>query len=553
MTALQSRTRARRVTTLKSSKLHWLGLIKGGPGSGNHGHCGGDGGPGNPGGSKPAGECGTSTSSGSGLKLTRADALSDEFYEWLEEFTAGRTDVDQSQWYRFRASKKIGLLGEGRMAIDYKVGSMSNSDKDRYTRDHNLGLSFFGRHKQTINRGLLGSYETAIELMDAMPDDYSDKKVSEVFLDVVEDGIKKGQWAYADITKENELDAIMAMAESVAPRLDRLEEEAKDYWAKGAGKIDMRYIRHGGKASVGDGNRGAQPAMEALMEARAKHLMGPEGNFDEAKKNYSAYWKDWLIDSQSPLGHWLAHVASKELGAPSKMRGPIGDDDIGGEYAGVKDFLARAKGGMQNTEINDTRYRDDAAMVRATWEVSQLALRDEPENMTLFRGIKPREDAEVDFTATEDENLFYKTDIMLKSSALQSSSTSFSSASAFGTISSEHPLRDKISDIIDSRDDDGARMPFSDPALIVGVDLPKSKIFSVPSFGANDAGEEEYVILGGDWDNNAKVYLIGLGNSDRLSHSDAEKWIAWDIRKAREKRDKINSSPVVRKGMVLHV
>lgn len=36
----------------------WMGIVKGGPGSGNHGHCGGEGGDNNPGGSKPASECG---------------------------------------------------------------------------------------------------------------------------------------------------------------------------------------------------------------------------------------------------------------------------------------------------------------------------------------------------------------------------------------------------------------------------------------------------------------------------------------------------------------
>jgi hypothetical protein len=276
--------------------------------------------------------------------------------------------------------------------------------------------------------------------------------------------------------------------------------------------------------------------MESLMEARARHLMGPDADFADAKKNFQAYWQSWLNDSQSPLGHWMAHVASKELGAPSTMRGRENDVSIDGNYSGVKDFLNRNQGGVRIDSIADTNYKTDAAMIKATWEVAQLALRDEPESMILFRGIKPREDSEIDFTTTEVEGLLRRTDITLKSSALQSSSTSFSSASAFGKIESDHPLHSEISDILETTDEDGYRMDFVDPVMLVGVDIPKAKIFSVPSYGANDAGEEEYVILGGDWDQNSRVYLMGLGNSDRLSDKHAESAIRYEIEKRRGKR-----------------
>ncbi len=518
------------MTTLKSSS-HWLGLIKGGPGSGNHGHCGGQGGPGNPGGSSSAGECGTSTA-----KPDNATALSDEFFDWLEGHLAGRHEADLSQWWRFRTEKKYDLRGLGREVINSHVGLISSGERDKLTRDFDLGLSFWGRHKNGITSGLLSDYENVFEMLNSgLAEDFKGKSLGDVFLDAVERGVMSGSWAPYGITEEKELDVIMALAEKAATAIDNREAEAKNYWAKSQGKISLEDIRHGGKASVNESARGLQPAMEALMEARARHLMGPDVDIDDAKRNFRQYWAAWLVDSQSPLGHWMAHVASKELGAPSTMRGREDDVSIGGEFSGVKEFLQKSKGG-QEFDIADTAYKTDAAMVKATWEVAQLSLRDEPENMVLFRGIKPREDSEIDFTTTEVEGLLRRTDITLKSSALQSSSTSFGSASAFGKIESDHPLHSEISDILEAEDEDGEKMDFTDPVMLVGVDIPKAKIFSVPSYGANDAGEEEYVILGGDWDQNSRVYLMGLGNSDSLSDKHAESAIRYEIEKRRGKR-----------------
>jgi hypothetical protein len=519
------------VTTLKSSS-HWLGLIKGGPGSGNHGHCGGQGGPGNPGGSSSAGECGTSTA-----KPDNATALGDEFFDWLEDHLAGRPEADLSQWWKHRGDKEYALRAIGTMAVANNVSRMSTAATDKLTREFDLGLSFWGRHKQGISNGLESYYQNAFELVSSgIAEDYKDKSLGDVFLDTVERSIADGHWARFGISKENEINLILALSERAAQSIDFRELEARDFWAKSQGKIDLNDIRHGGRAAASKDIQGLQPVMESLMEARARHLMGPDADFADAKKNFQAYWQSWLNDSQSPLGHWMAHVASKELGAPSTMRGRENDVSIDGNYSGVKDFLNRNQGGVRIDSIADTNYKTDAAMIKATWEVAQLALRDEPESMILFRGIKPREDSEIDFTTTEVEGLLRRTDITLKSSALQSSSTSFSSASAFGKIESDHPLHSEISDILETTDEDGYRMDFVDPVMLVGVDIPKAKIFSVPSYGANDAGEEEYVILGGDWDQNSRVYLMGLGNSDRLSDKHAESAIRYEIEKRRGKR-----------------
>lgn len=532
------------MTTLKSSS-HWLGLIKGGPGSGNHGHCGGQGGPGNPGGSSSAGECGTSTA-----KPDNATALSDEFFDWLEDYLAGRSEVDLSQWWRHRGDKEYELRAIGTNAIASNVSRMSTAATDKLTREFDLGLSFWGRHKQGISNGLESYYQNAFELVSSgIAEDYKDKSLGDVFLDTVERSIADGHWARFGISKENEINLILALSERAAQSIDFRELEARDFWAKSQGKIDLNDIRHGGRAAASKDIQGLQPVMESLMEARARHLMGTEANFDDAKENFRAYWRSWLNDSQSPLGHWMAHVASKELGAPSIMRGREYDVSIDGNYSGVKDFLNRNQGGVRIDDIADTNYKTDAAMVKATWEVAQLALRDEPESMVLFRGIKPREDSEVDFTVKEDENLMFKTDITIESSALQSSSTKFSAASQFGKIDRDHPLSEEIRSLIDSRDDYGKKMDFTEPTMVIGADIPKSRIFSVPSYGANDAGEEEYVIMGGDWDKNAKVYLIGLGNGDRLSEQDAEKFIKWNATQDRKKRAEVDKWAVsTRKG-----
>lgn len=54
---------ANQIAKAFAKELEKYGIVKGGPGSGNHGHCGGEGGDGHPGGSRSAEECGSTTQS----------------------------------------------------------------------------------------------------------------------------------------------------------------------------------------------------------------------------------------------------------------------------------------------------------------------------------------------------------------------------------------------------------------------------------------------------------------------------------------------------------
>ena len=79
----------------------------------------------------------------------------------------------------------------------------------------------------------------------------------------------------------------------------------------------------------------------------------------------------------------MSYVAAKELGAPMKMRGREDAYDLSGDYKDVFEFIndKYPEEASKYANTASTTFKHDAAMVRATWEISQLSLRDEPEEI----------------------------------------------------------------------------------------------------------------------------------------------------------------------------
>lgn len=109
----------------------WMGIVKGGPGSGNHGHCGGEGGAGNPGGSRPAGDCRATLEVPEYIESSRDLRKLDEDEEWRDATGRGRkvtvfhfSREDRSETGLLREYAGTAAAGEERQSMEYQNGKL---------------------------------------------------------------------------------------------------------------------------------------------------------------------------------------------------------------------------------------------------------------------------------------------------------------------------------------------------------------------------------------------------------------------------------------------
>lgn len=122
--------RGRKEKAKAKSFAKWMGIVKGGPGSGNYGHCGGEGGAGNPGGSKPAGECGVQQEVPEFAESSRDLRKLKEDEDWSDSTGKRKVTVfhfskeDRSESGLKRKFAGTAAAGEERQSMEYESGKL---------------------------------------------------------------------------------------------------------------------------------------------------------------------------------------------------------------------------------------------------------------------------------------------------------------------------------------------------------------------------------------------------------------------------------------------
>jgi hypothetical protein len=155
----------------------WMGLTKGGPGSGNHGHCGGEGGKDNPGGSRPAGECSLSGPTEPMEVPEFAESSRDlkklgEDEEWKDVSGTRMVTVfhfsreDRSQTGLKRGFAGTAAAGEERASMEYENGQLK-------TESAVIHAYLYGAKREKIVPGkVMHKIEATMSVLDVGSDIY---------------------------------------------------------------------------------------------------------------------------------------------------------------------------------------------------------------------------------------------------------------------------------------------------------------------------------------------------------------------------------------------